>query len=110
TDSVAGATATIFNSPSTATDGSGNFVFDGGAGYLALAPNILTNYGALTTEFWATLNALGTWARFWDFGSGTTVNMFMTPISGAFSLRTAFTVGGGGAETQVNYPFAASTG
>jgi hypothetical protein len=107
TDSVAGATATVFNSPSTGPDGAGNLIFDGGAGYLALAPNILTNYGALTVEFWANEAALGTWARFWDFGSGTTVNMFMTPTAGGGFLRTAFTVGGGGAETQVNYPFSA---
>lgn len=107
TDTVAGAVGTISNSPSTGTDGGGNLIFDGSAGYVSLPANILTNYGGLTVEFWAAQNAIATWARFWDFGSGTTVYMFMTPTAGGGSLRTAFTVTGGGGETQVNYPYVA---
>ena len=110
TDKVSGASADVFNSPFTGTDGSGNLIFDGGAGYLALAPNILTNYGGVSVEFWASLGAVGTWARFFDFGTGPTVNMFMTPAAGGGFLRTAFTVGGGGGETQVNYSFGADVG
>jgi uncharacterized protein YjdB len=107
TDRVAGAVGTVFNSPFTSTDGNGRLIFDGSGGYVALPANILTNYGGLTMEFWATEATAPNWIRFWDFGSGTTVNMFMTPAAGGPTLRTAFTVGGGGAETQVNYPFTA---
>jgi hypothetical protein len=110
TDSVAGAVGVISNSPSTGPDGNGNLVFDGAGGYVALPPNILTNYGGVTMEFWATLAATSTWERFWDFGSGQTVNMFMTPVAGGAVLRTAFTVGGGGAETRVDYGYSADFG
>lgn len=110
TDSVAGAVGVISNSPSTGPDGFGNLVFDGAGGYVTLPPNILTNYGGLTVEFWATLGAASTWERFWDFGSGTTVNMFMTPVAGGAILRTAFTVSGGGGETRVDYGYSADVG
>ena len=111
TDSLSGAVGTISNTPSSGVDGSGNLVLDGSAGYVLLPPNILTNYGALTVELWATESALGTWARFWDFGTGPTVNMFQTPTATASGLfRTAFTVAGGGNETVVNYLNTADTG
>jgi Concanavalin A-like lectin/glucanases superfamily/Bacterial Ig-like domain (group 2) len=105
TDSVAQAVGYVTNSPFSGPDGSGKLVLDGGGGYVALPPNILSNYGGLTIETWATETTAATWERLWDFGSGQTVNMFMTPNAGGGFLRTAFTVGGGGAEQQVNYPF-----
>jgi len=76
---------------------------------VALPPNILSNYGGLTMELWATETTAGTWARLWDFGSGQTINMFMTTVAGGPTLRTAFTVAGGGAEQRVNYPFSVDT-
>jgi Concanavalin A-like lectin/glucanases superfamily len=106
TDSVQQAVGYVTNSPFSGPDGSGKLVLDGGAGYVALPPNILSNYGGLTIELWATETTAATWERLWDFGSGQTVNMFMTPNAPGF-LRTAFTVGGGGAEQQVNYIFSA---
>src|SRR5262249_23920176 len=42
-----------------------------------------------------------TWARVFDFGTGTTVNMFMTINAGGAGLRFAITTGGGGAEQQL---------
>jgi Concanavalin A-like lectin/glucanases superfamily/Bacterial Ig-like domain (group 2) len=109
TDSVAHAVGIVSNiTGASGPDGSGRLVLSGGGDYVALPANILTNYGSVTIETWATLNAVGTWARLWDFGANTTINMFMTPRAGADILRTSFTVGGGGAaETQVNYPWAA---
>jgi hypothetical protein len=105
TDSVQQAVGYVTNSPFSGPDGAGHLVLDGSAGYVLLPPNILSNYGGLTIETWATETAAGTWARLWDFGSGQTVNMFMTTVAGGPILRTAFTVAGGGAEQRVNYPF-----
>jgi hypothetical protein len=42
-----------------------------------------------------------TWARVWDFGTGTTANMFLTVNAGGAGLRFAITTNGGGAEQQV---------
>ena len=109
TDSVQQAVGYVTNSPFSGPDGSGKLVLDGGAGYVALPPNILSNYGGLTIELWATETTAGTWARLWDFGASTTVNMFMTTIAGGPILRTAFTMAGGNAEQRVNYPFSVDT-
>jgi hypothetical protein len=109
TDSVQQAVGYVTNSPFSGPDGSGKLVLDGGGGYVALPPNILSNYGGLTIELWATENTAATWARLWDFGASTTVNMFMTTLAGGPLLRTAFTVAGGGAEQRVNYPFSIDT-
>jgi hypothetical protein len=108
TDSVQQAVGYVTNSPFSGPDGSGKLVLDGGAGYVALPPNILSNYGGLTVELWATETVAANWERLWDFGANTTVNMFMTPNAPGV-LRTAFTVGGNGAEQQVNYVFSPDT-
>jgi hypothetical protein len=111
TDSVQMAVGTISNTPTSGVSGSGDLVLDGSGGFVQLPPNILTNYGGLTVELWVSENALGNWARFWDFGTGPTVNMFQTPTATASGLfRTAFTVAGGGNETRVNYLNTADTG
>lgn len=104
TDSMAQAVGYVTNSPFSGPDGAGKLVLDGSAGFVALPANLLSNYGGLTIETWATENTAATWERLWDFGSGQTVNMFMTPNAPA--LRTAFTVGGGGAEQRVDSSFA----
>jgi hypothetical protein len=105
TDSVQQAVGYVTNSPFSGPDGSGHLVLDGSAGFVALPPNIISNYGGLTIETWATATTPATWERLWDFGANTTINMFMSPVAGGTVLRTAFTVGGGGAEQRVNYPF-----
>jgi hypothetical protein len=105
TDTVAGAVGYVSNNPTTGPDGAGKLVFDGTAGYVALPANLVSSYGALTIETWATETTAATWERVWDFGSGQTVNMFMTPNGGGGVLRAAFTVSGGGNETRVNSLF-----
>ena len=42
------------------------------------------------------------WTRIFDFGTGVTANMFLTPRSDAGTLRYAITAGGGGAEQRVD--------
>jgi len=110
TDSVAQAVGYVSNTPTSGPDGAGKLVLDGSGGFVALPPNLVSNYGGLTIETWATEAATATWERLWDFGSGQTVNMFMTPNAGGNFFRAAFTVGGGGAEQQANFPFQADVG
>ncbi|MDH7599341.1 MAG: LamG domain-containing protein, partial [Sedimentisphaerales bacterium] len=52
----------------------------------------------------------GTWSRIWDFGNGTTFNMFLTPNSGAGNLRFAITVSSWADEDQCNAPSMLPTG
>jgi hypothetical protein len=42
------------------------------------------------------------WSRVFDFGTGTTVNMFLTVSAGGGPIRFAITTGGGGVEQQIN--------
>ena len=44
-----------------------------------------------------------TWSRVFDFGTGTTQNMFLTVNAGGAGVRYAITTGGGGAEQQITY-------
>jgi len=43
------------------------------------------------------------WQRIFDIGTGTTVNMFLTPSNGSI-MRFAITTGGNGAESQLSAP------
>ncbi len=81
--------------------------------YVDMPDGILSGLTDFTIASWVNLNsATVNWARIWDFGTGTTVNMFLTPRAGVGGtpVRYAITVGGGGAEQQVNRPGSLPTG
>ncbi len=118
------------------TTGYGSAVFSGGQvflngeargnnapaeGFIQLPNGMFDNYNSITLEAWYTEYNDGTWARIWDFGSGTSGNLFATPndggtgttnpgvtntdgtiASGGGNFRVAMTIGGGGGEQQVN--------
>jgi hypothetical protein len=109
TDSVAQAVGYVTNSPFSGPDGSGRLVLDGAGGFVVLPPNLISTYGGLTIETWATESAVTTWERLWDFGANPTFNMFMTANAGGGFFRTAFTVNGGGAEQRADTPFLPDT-
>ena len=55
----------------------------------------------------------GAWQRVFDIGTGTTVNMFLTPAyngTNTGNMRFAITTGGSGAESQLNAPSRLPTG
>jgi hypothetical protein len=56
------------------------------------------------------LDTTGNWRRLFDFGSGTSMNMFLTPQSGSGAVRFAITTGGWSAEQQINGSSALPTG
>jgi hypothetical protein len=64
-----------------------------------------------TISTWVNLDAASGWSRIFDFGSGITSNMFLTPANGATgTVRFAITTSGGGGEQQINGTSALPTG
>jgi hypothetical protein len=51
-----------------------------GGGYAALPTGIVSDLNDFTIATWVKVATLDNWARIFDFGSGTGVNMFMTPM------------------------------
>jgi uncharacterized repeat protein (TIGR03806 family) len=74
----------------------------GTTAYLSLPTGIVAGLSNITLEVWMTNSVSSTWARVWDFGSSTTVNMFLAPTSGGGTIRHAITISGNTAEQQVN--------
>ena len=83
---------------------SGVVALDGVNSYVALPANIVTNYSAITMEAWVTDNGSASWARIWDFGSGTTAYMFLALPAGGGNLRGAYTTTGNGNEQILQWP------
>ncbi|MBN2685536.1 MAG: lamin tail domain-containing protein [Pontiellaceae bacterium] len=69
--------------------------FNGNSAYVELPAGLMTEYHSMTVECWGTDYGSSTWARIFDFGSGTSTYLFMTPNSGAGDLRVAIKNGGG---------------
>lgn len=78
--------------------------------YVSLPPGILRGVTDFTAATWVNLETVTTWSRIFDFGTGTGVNMFLTPRSGGGAVRFSITNGGGGAEQQINGAAALPTG
>ncbi len=101
--------ATLFGNPAWAAgyDG-GGLKLDGLDDYAALPIGALV--GSLKSSTFVTWvnfsNAGGGWQRIFDFGTGTTANMFLTPRTGTTGpMRFSITIGGGGAaEEQATAP------
>ena len=94
--------AVITNEP-----GFGNVLSLNGTSQYVLLPNPVAN--ASTFAAWVKWNGGAAWQRIFDFGSGTTNYLFLTPRSSAGTMRFAITLNGGGAEQQINAPFALPT-
>jgi hypothetical protein len=118
----------FFNETSgtTAADSSGNgknAALSGGATWVAghagnaLSLNGSNAYGSLPTGIvsalndftvatWVKVDASTNWTRIFDFGTGTSTSMFLTPKAGSSGggLRFAITTSGSGGEQQLNAP------
>jgi hypothetical protein len=74
----------------------------------ATMPNsIVQGINDFTIAAWVKVTTLANWARIFDFGTGTTVYMFLTPDAGGTNaIRYAITTtgNGAGAEQQLNGP------
>src|SRR5207244_1093204 len=70
-----------------------------------LPAGIVSGLNDFTISAWVRPTSLANWARIFDFGSGTTANMFLTDDAGGTNaLRFAITTSGGGAEQRLDGP------
>lgn len=69
--------------------------------YVTLPRGVLEGAGDLTVSIRARWDGGGQWTRLFDLGSSNSRYLFATPASGDGLLRTAITVGGGGAAEDV---------
>jgi uncharacterized protein len=82
------------------------------AQYVQLPPQVVTELRDFTFAAWvdrATTEGQN-WARIFDFGSGTTANMFLTVSAGGGGARFAITVTGAGGEQRITAPAQLPTG
>jgi len=85
----------------------GALKLDGSDDYVVLPiGSVIESLASSTITTWVDFsNAGGAWQRIFDFGSNTTVNMFLTPRTGSSGpMRFAITIGGSGAEEQATAP------
>ena len=83
---------------------SGNAVVLSG-GYASLPTGILSTLTNFTISAWVNVTTLASWARIFDFGTGTTDYMFLTPDAGGTNaIRFGITTSGAGGEQQLNGP------
>ena len=75
-------------------------------GHAELPSGIVSSLDDFTVATWFYLDSLDSWSRIFDFGTGTEVNMFLTPQASGSSgpLRYAITTSGGSNEQQINGP------
>lgn len=83
----------------------GNAVdLDGTDDHVALPVGVLAGLNDFTLAAWVFPDAVTTWARILDFGTGTTSYLFLTPNSGGGTLRFAITNSAGAGEQVLNGP------
>jgi hypothetical protein len=105
------ANGTLVNGPAFVTGRLGQAVnLDGSNDYISLPAGIVSGLTNFTVAVWVKLDTTGNWRRIFDFGTGTTANMFLTPQSSAGTIRFAITTGGAGGEQRLNGTAALPTG
>jgi DUF1680 family protein len=105
-----GRTATLNNAAYT-TGRTGSAVsLNGTNGYVSLPAGILGGASAFSIALWVRIDTLTSWTRVFDFGTGTGVNMFLTPRSSTGTARFAITTGGSGGEQRIEAPAALPAG
>ncbi|MFJ9708903.1 beta-L-arabinofuranosidase domain-containing protein [Streptomyces sp. NPDC101234] len=99
-----GRTATLAGGATWSTGHlAGAVALDGTDGHVALAEDLLAGASAYSVTTWVNLAGQPAgWSRVFDFGTGVTANMFLTPLSDAGTLRYAITAGGAGAEQRID--------
>jgi hypothetical protein len=97
-DSVASNHATVSGNPRYAPGKVGQAIDLDGADDFATLPSGVANSKDITIAAWVKWDGGNAWQRIFDFGDDTTSYMFLTPRSGANTMRFAITTGGGNAE------------
>jgi sucrose-6-phosphate hydrolase SacC (GH32 family) len=94
--------ATLVNGASRVAGKGGNAVsLSGSSQYVSLPAGALYSLTDFTISAWVKISTLSQWSRVFDFGTGTTNYMFLTPKAGGTgNVRFAITTGSG--EQQIN--------
>jgi alpha-L-arabinofuranosidase len=79
------------------------------ASYVSVPNSIVAGLTDFTIAAWVNPAAVAGWARVFDFGTGETVNMFLTVSAGGGPPRFAITISGNGNEQRLNAPAALAT-
>jgi DUF1680 family protein len=104
------ANGTLVNAPTFVAGRVGQAVnLDGSNDHVSLPAGIVNGLTNFTIATWVKLDTTAAWRRIFDFGTGTTVNMFLVPTAGS-AIRFAITTGGSGAEQRINGTSALPTG
>ena len=82
----------------------------GASNYVSLPTGVVSNLNSFSIAAWVKLNANGTWARLFDFGTGNSNYMFLSPVAAGNTLRFAITTTAGAGEQMINYSGSLSTG
>jgi hypothetical protein len=114
-DSAGNRNGTLYGGPVWQPTGGkigGAIELDGVNDYVQLPiGSLISSLTDSTFATWVNWSGVGNWRRIFDFGSGTNVNMFLTPRNGTTgAMRFAITTGGGGAEDQATATTALPTG
>jgi alpha-D-xyloside xylohydrolase len=99
-----GWSGTLLNSPTRAAGKGGNAVsLDGTNQYVALPAGAVASLNNFTISAWVNPSTVSTWSRVFDFGSGTTNYMFLTPKCGGTGVvRFAITNSGTAGEQKID--------
>ncbi len=95
---------TLVNGPTHVSgQGDNGVALDGTDDYVSLPTGVVAPLGDFTIATWVYLDSVANWARIFDFGTGTTSNMFLTPKNGANDfVRFGITTTGGSGEDQID--------
>jgi len=81
----------------------GNAVaLNGSSNYVTLPAGIVSTLHDFTIATWVRPSTTSQWARVFDFGTGTSRNMFLTLNAGSSRPRFAITTGGSGGEQRIS--------
>jgi len=79
--------------------------------YVSFPTGFVSGLSNFSIATWVRLDTISNWSRVFDFGSGESVNMFLTPQNSATgAVRFAITTGGNGSEQQITGSSALPTG
>jgi hypothetical protein len=70
--------------------------------YVSLPTGVVSGLSNFTISAWVNPSATSSWSRVFDFGTGTTVNMFLTVNAGGTGVRFAITTSGSGGEQRIS--------
>jgi hypothetical protein len=100
-----GNNATLSGGTTWVAGQAGNAVnLNGSNAYASVPAGIVSSLNDFTISTWVKITALSDWSRIFDFGTGTSNYMFLTPRAGGSGLRFAITTSGNGSEQQLNAP------